>query len=70
MTNTLGFIITVVYIFTLIGAAEGLRHWRGYGSDFTRKVVHIGVGMILWVLPWLFTSPWPFVAACAGFMVI
>jgi phytol kinase len=70
MSNWLGFIIALVYIFTMIGAAEGLRRWRGYNSDFTRKVIHIGVGMLSWALPFLFTSPWPFVIACAAFMVI
>jgi phytol kinase len=70
MTNTLGFLIALVYIFAIIGAAEGLRRWRGYSSDFTRKVIHIGVGMLSWALPFLFTSPWPFVIACAAFMII
>ena len=70
MTNTLGFILTVVYIFAIIGLGEGLRRWRGYGSDFTRKVVHIGVGMVMWLLPSLFTSPWPFALAAGGFMLV
>jgi phytol kinase len=29
----------------MIGVAEGLRKWRGYSVDFTRKFIHIGVGM-------------------------
>jgi phytol kinase len=70
MTNTLGLIIAFAYIFTIIGLAEGLRRWRGYGSGFTRKVIHIGVGMMSWFVPFLFTSPWPFVFACGAFMVI
>lgn len=70
MNNTLGLIICFAYVFAIIGLAEGLRRWRGYGSGFTRKVIHIGVGMMSWFLPFLFTSPWPFVFACAAFMVI
>jgi phytol kinase len=70
MTNTLGILIAFAYIFTIIGLAEGLRRRRGYGSGFTRKVIHIGVGMLSWALPFLFTSPWPFVFACIVFMVI
>ena len=70
MNNTLGLILCFTYIFAMIGLAEGLRRWRGYGSSFTRKVIHIGVGMMSWFIPFLFTSPWPFVAACAAFMVI
>lgn len=70
MNNTLGFFICLVYIFGIIAVAEALRRWRGYGSGFTRKVIHIGVGMLSWALPWLFDSPWPFVIACGGFMVL
>ena len=70
MNNTLGFILCLLYVFTMIGLAELLRRRRGYGSGFTRKVIHIGVGMMSWFLHLLFTSPWPFVAACGAFMVI
>jgi phytol kinase len=70
MTNLLGFIIAIVYVFAIIGAAEGLRRFRGYGPGFTRKVIHIGVGMMSWALPFLFDNPWPFVAAAAGFAVL
>lgn len=70
MNNWLGLIISFVYVFGLIGTAEGLRRWRGYSSSFTRKVIHIGVGMLVWVLPFLFDSPWYFVATAAVFMVI
>lgn len=70
MNNTVGFIVCLAYIFGIIGLAEGLRRWRSYGSGFTRKVIHIGVGMLSWALPWLFDSPWPFVVACAGFMLL
>lgn len=70
MNNWLGLIICFAYVFGIIGAAEGLRRWRGYSSGFTRKVIHIGVGMMSWGLHFLFDSPWFFVAACGAFMVI
>jgi phytol kinase len=70
MSDLLGFIITVLYIFGLIGAAEWLRRRFGYGAEFTRKVIHIGVGMVAWPLPFLFTTPWPFVAAALGFAML
>lgn len=34
-----------VFIFAAIGIAEGMRKWRGYSTDFTRKFIHITVGM-------------------------
>ena len=70
MNNTLGFILCLLYVFTMIGLAELLRRRRGYGSGFTRKVIHIGVGMMSWFIPFLFTSPWPFIFACVAFMII
>jgi dolichol kinase len=37
--------VSFVYVFAAIGVAEGLRRWRGYSVDFTRKFIHIAVGM-------------------------
>jgi len=42
-----GLVLSFVYVFAILFAAEGLRKWRGYPIEFTRKFVHIGVGM--WV---------------------
>jgi phytol kinase len=70
MTNTLGFLIVCVYIAVIIGTAELLRRQRGYSPDFTRKVVHIGVGMLSWALPFLFDAVWPFLVGCALFVII
>ena len=39
MTNTLGLILCFTYIFAMIGLAEGLRRWRGYGSSLS--LIHI-----------------------------
>lgn len=70
MNNLLGFIVAVIYVFAVIGAAEGLRRYRGYSPGFTRKGIHIGVGMMSWALPFLFDNPWPFVAAALGFAAL
>lgn len=70
MSTAIGLLIAYVYIFGIIGLAEGLRRWRGYGTGFTRKVIHIGVGMLSWFLPLLFDSPWPFAFASLSFVVI
>ena len=34
-----------VFVFSAIFAGEGLRKWRGYSTEFTRKFIHIAVGM-------------------------
>jgi len=38
-------VASFVYVFAMIGIAEGLRRWRGYSVEFTRKFIHIAVGM-------------------------
>jgi len=44
-SDWLALIISYVYVFAVIGIGEGLRKWRGYSTEFTRKLVHISVGM-------------------------
>jgi phytol kinase len=43
--DTIALLVSFAYVFAAIGAAEGLRKWRGYSVDFTRKFIHIAVGM-------------------------
>lgn len=70
MNTWLGLGIAVAYIVGLVGAAEVVHRWRRLSSDFTRKVIHVGVGMLSWALPVLFDSPWPFIGVCAFFGVL
>jgi phytol kinase len=41
----LALIISYVYVFAMIGVGEGLRKWQGYSTEFTRKLIHISVGL-------------------------
>ena len=43
--DVIALIASFVYVFAMIGIAEGLRKWRGFSVDFTRKFIHIAVGM-------------------------
>jgi len=43
--DTIPLLASFAYVFAAIGVAEGLRKWRGYSVDFTRKFIHIAVGM-------------------------
>ncbi len=43
--DTIALLTSFVYVFAAIGIAEGLRRWRGYSVEFTRKFIHIAVGM-------------------------
>ena len=44
-------ILSFLYVFAIVGIAELIRSRAGYSVDFTRKVVHVGVGV--WVVPTL-----------------
>jgi len=43
--SILALLASFAYVFAAIGAAEGLRRRRGYPVEFTRKFIHVAVGM-------------------------
>jgi len=43
--NWIALLVSFAYVFAAIGIAEALRKWRGYSVEFTRKFIHIAVGM-------------------------
>ncbi len=54
----------------LLGLGEWLR-WRSLlSTDDTRRVVHIGAGLIALGLPWMFDSAWPVIGLAAPFAVL
>jgi phytol kinase len=69
MQNIYGLLIALLYVISIIGLAEALRRRQGYDNEFTRKMIHIGVGMLSWLIVFLFDSPWPFVATCLFFII-
>ncbi len=59
-----------IFVFGAIGIAEGMRKWRGYSIDFTRKFIHIAVGMWSVGTVLLFEQPYMAVIAPASFIII
>jgi phytol kinase len=49
--DTFALLISYAYVFSAIGGAEAIRKRFGLGVEFTRKIVHVGVG--IWVVPTL-----------------
>jgi phytol kinase len=45
MSPWLALVISFAYVFLVLAIGEGLRRRLGYSSDFTRKFIHVGVGM-------------------------
>ncbi|MCL4500024.1 MAG: hypothetical protein M1335_07285 [Chloroflexi bacterium] len=58
MSDSLALVIAFVYVSIILALGEGLRGLR-LSVDFTRKFVHIGVGMVAFLLVALFKT-WQF----------
>jgi len=54
--DIIALLASFIYVFAAIGIAEGLRKWRGYSVEFTRKFIHIAVGMWVYGTVLLFES--------------
>jgi phytol kinase len=70
MTDLLAIGISFVYVFAALGLAEGLRRAFKLDIEFTRKVVHISVGMWAWGTAALFQDKWLAMVTPAAFVVI
>ena len=57
--DILGLIFSYVFAFGMLLIVEAVRRWRKYPTEFTRKLVHIGAGMWIWVVLLLFDH-WQF----------
>jgi len=61
--------ISVAYCTVVIGVGELIRKLRGYGDEFTRKLVHIAIG--LWIVPTLFLfTKWYWAAALPALAIL
>jgi len=45
MSPWLALLLSFGYVFLMLGLGEGMRRWRSFSPDFTRKFIHISVGM-------------------------
>jgi phytol kinase len=70
MNNLLAVAISFVYVFAAIGIAEGLRKAFRWPVEFTRKFIHIAVGMWSVGTALLFTDKWFAVIPPLSFVVL
>lgn len=70
MSPWLATLLSFGYILAMIGIAEGLRRWRDYGSDFTRKFIHIAVGMYSVIAVFIFDQREWAIIPPAAFIII
>src|SRR5579863_8514934 len=68
--DLLGLLFSYLYAFTLLIVIEAIRRWRNYPTDFTRKLVHIGAGMWIWVVLLLFDHWWLAIIPTGTFIIL
>jgi phytol kinase len=59
---------TGAFVLLLCAAAKARR--RGVHSEWTRKVMHVGVGLATLSFPWLFHEAWPVLVLTGGFVAV
>lgn len=70
MSDPLAIAIAFAYVFAILAIAELLRKVFKLPVEFTRKVVHISVGMWAWGTVALFDSKWMAIVTPAVFVVL
>jgi len=68
--DLIGLGIVYAYAFILIGVVEGIRRLLRYPQDFTRKLVHIGAGMCVFIVLSAFDNWYVGIIPFATFIVL
>ncbi len=56
MSDPIALLLAFLYVSIILALGEGLRRGLHLSVEFTRKFVHIGVGMVAFLLVWLFQT--------------
>lgn len=56
--------------FALLLAAAVLLRRRGVAGEWTRKLMHVGMGLATLSFPWLFAEAWPVLVLTGGFVIV
>lgn len=68
--DLIGLGISFAYPVLLLGLAESIRRWLGFAQDFTRKIIHIGAGMWVFAVLWLFDTWYIGIIPFAAFILL
>ncbi len=60
----------LVGLVVMIGAGESVRMWRKWSPEFSRKLVHVSVGILIFFAPTLFVVPLPALILAATFITV
>jgi phytol kinase len=70
MTDLLAVLVSFLYVGAAIGLGTALQKWRGYSREFTRKFIHIAVGLIAIPTVLLFKDVRAAIIPPAAFVII
>lgn len=56
--------------FALLLAVAVVLRRRGVAGEWTRKLMHVGMGLATLSFPWLFTEAWPVLVLTGGFVIV
>lgn len=65
-----GIVGTIAFVFIVIGLAEVIRRQFSFSSNFTRKVIHVGVGNWIFLWPFAFDNWYAILVPPALFVVL
>ncbi len=69
MNAWLAMLLVFVLFGVLMGGLLALRSWARLHEEFSRKLIHMGMGVVTLSFPWLFSKPWP-VFVLSGFFFL
>jgi uncharacterized protein (TIGR00297 family) len=70
MNEWLLLLLLALGLFLFIGVADRLRISLNWPGEFTRKLVHIATGVLVFFTPYLFTSPLPLIVLSLFFILV
>ena len=65
MNPWFGIAFILAALAALIGGLTALRRCIHLPAELSRKLVHVGMGLVSLSLPWLFTQYWPIIVLAA-----
>ncbi len=65
-----GMALLAFLVLCLFSIVELLDRWSKLELEWTRKVAHVGVGLIALLAPALFRTPWPMLVLTASFAIV
>lgn len=62
--------LVTLFLLVLFAACEAWRHWGHPPAEWTRKLAHVGAGVVTAVFPWMIAWHWTVLLLAFGFALI